>query len=106
MNAIRCLTVPKQKYILRAYGLRPWLRLVQDSRLCDLLAQRHYEAKMKRQCFSDWLHLWRSAQVMKRLKADKLYQERLKQKCLAKWVKVLVTSLNSCCSCIMSMPYY
>ena len=88
------LLVIFQKYLMRAFGLRPWLLLVQDAQLLELLAQRHYEERLLRRCLGEWLHEWRSAAVMKRVRAERFYEEKLKQKCLRKWVKVGIKTVN------------
>lgn len=54
-----------RRYLLRRFGLSPWMKTVDHRRLMEFLADRHHERSLVGRCLQDWKHQWRSSQIMK-----------------------------------------
>ena len=81
-------------YLLRSFGFRPWLKLMADVRLKMFLAEKKLRETTLKKAFHFWLHMTRSSEVMRRLKAERFWRNRLMTKGLRRWVQVNITLLS------------
>ena len=57
----------------------------------SILADKHYETFIKSKCFQDWIHMTKSNQIMRRVRADEFEKQKLLSNSFGKWVEVQVT---------------
>ena len=62
---------------LQRNALNRWKKLIKDRTLNEYLADKHYETFIKTKCLKDWVHMVKSNQIMRRVRAEELQKQQL-----------------------------
>ena len=73
---------------LQRAALYRWKKLIKDRTLNEYLADKHYESFIKTKCLKDWVHMVKSNQIMRRVRAEELQKQQLMRNSFGKWIEV------------------
>lgn len=85
----RRAVINNETRLLKRYGLDPWKQLIQEKRINEIWAEKHFEKHIKKQCLQDWIHWTKSNQIMRRVKAEEFERQKLLTNSLGKWMEVM-----------------
>ena len=73
---------------IKKNALNRWKKLIKDRCLNEFLADKHLETFLKTKCLKDWMHMTKSNQIMRRIKAEEFEKQKLISNSFGKWVEV------------------